>query len=93
MQQYLISAIHVSYVLLSFKPLVIYWDFVSEEHKIKIIFVIYKNVCFVVLGQKSLVDCNSYISFNDLMVSNKRCQLDIFIILGPNQFWKFISKL
>lgn len=33
-----------------------------------------------VLGQKSLVDCNSYISFNDRMVSNKRCQLDIFII-------------
>ena len=39
-----------------------------------------------VLGQKSLVDCNSYISFNDRMVSNKRCQLDIFIILRTTNF-------
>ena len=41
------------------------------------------------MGQKSLVDCNSYISFNDLMVSNKRCQLDIFIIVIERYAFQF----
>ena len=51
------------------------------------------NVIVNVICQKSLVDCNSYNSFNDRKVSNKRCQLDIFIIRKTGVTFKGMEKV